>query len=48
MERKVVDFPAPLRPSSATDLAVADLERDVEQDVRRSVMAVEIPRPRAS
>ena len=42
MERKVVDLPAPLRPSSAHHLALADFERDIEQDMRRAVIAVEI------
>ena len=35
-------FSGAVAPEQCDHLAVADLERDVEQDVRRAVMAVEI------
>ena len=42
MERKVVDLPAPLRPKQRHHLALADFERDIEQDMRRAIKTVEI------
>ena len=43
MERIKVVLPMPLRPSSATISAGADLERDAVQDMGVAVEAVQIP-----